>query len=293
MNNNTVAFIGGMMGMIGYGTADFFSKKTVDKIGIIKSLLYAKLIETVILSIFLLKDSSLPRLTLKNIIFLALFSIFSTIGYLALYKGFKIGKISIISSVTSTQVVITAIFSFLVFGEIFSKYKIIALIFIIIGIFFTAVNVKELKNNLRAHGLSKGVLEASCVVIIFGAWIPLWDQFVEGPGWIIWSLFLNIFMMGILFFYGIFFKKKFMRLGKGAPYFWILFIAIFEGMANIGNTWAFNGSNNTTSIITAITSSYPLITVMLGYVFLRERLALSQYLGITSIIIGLSIMPFL
>lgn len=293
MSNNTVAIIGGMMGMIGYGVADFFSKKTIDKIGIIKSLFYAKLIETLLISLYLFKDSSLPRLTVKNIIFVIFFSVFSTIGYLALYRAFKIGKLSIISSITSAQALSTVIFTFFIFGEIFSKYKVTALIFVIIGIFLTALNLKELKNNLRSYGISKGVLEASCVVIIFGALIPLWDQFVEGPGWIIWVLFSNLFMMAILIFHETFLKKGTMKPGKGVPYFWILFLAIFEGMGNIGNTWAFNGSTNTTSIITAITSSYPLITVILGYVFLRERLQLSQYLGIVSIIIGLSIMPFL
>lgn len=65
-------------------------------------------------------------------------------------------------------------------------------------------------------------------------------------------------------------------------------IAVFEAIAGFGNSWALNATENSTSIIIAISSAFPLVTMLLGYIFLKERLVLNQYIGAFMIIGGIA-----
>ena len=50
----TIAVLAGLGGMLGWGAADFFAKKTIDKIGAIASLVWAHIFGTTILAIAVL-----------------------------------------------------------------------------------------------------------------------------------------------------------------------------------------------------------------------------------------------
>ncbi|KKT67150.1 MAG: hypothetical protein UW60_C0012G0036 [Candidatus Woesebacteria bacterium GW2011_GWA2_44_33] len=164
--------------MFGYGFADFFAKKAVDRIGNLKALIYSQLFAGVLTAIYFFRDASFPDLKPSNILIIVAFGFFNTVGYLALYRAFQIGKLSVVSPISSTFVVLAAVISFLFFGEIFSQTKIIALVLVVVGIVFTSVNLRELRNGIDISDLSKGVPEALLVFLIFGFYVPFWDRFI-------------------------------------------------------------------------------------------------------------------
>jgi drug/metabolite transporter (DMT)-like permease len=292
MNNITIAIVGGLVGMLGYGISDFIAKKSIDKIGNLKTLFYTQLFGVFFLLFYFIKDISVPVFDFKNVVSILLFGFFNTIGYLALYRAFEKGKLSIVSPISSSYAILAAVVSFLFFGETFSQIKIITLFLIILGILLTATDLNSLKSGLGRKDLSKGVPEALLVLLVFGIYVPFWDKFLSGPGWVVWVILVRLVLAFILLIYQCVIKKDNLKFsGKNLIYL-LLFTSLFEAIGSFGSSWGYHSSVSTTSIVTAITSTYPFITALLAFTFLKERLAINQYAGIAIIILGLALSPF-
>ncbi|MFH1863720.1 MAG: EamA family transporter, partial [bacterium] len=236
---------------------------------------------------------SMPSFDLKNIITIFLFGFFNMIGYLALYKSFEVGKLSVVSPISSSYVILASLVSFFFFGETFSNLKIITLVLIICGVILTAIDIKGIRDGLDLRDLSKGVPEALLVFLIFGIYVPFWDKFLEGSGWVIWVILVRIILAFFLVIYRKVIQKKDLGFNGKGLFYLLIFVAFFEALGSFGSSWGYHSSSNTTSIVTAATSTYPLITATLAFVFLKERLARYQYAGIALIILGLAISPFI
>lgn len=292
MNNFVIALVGGLLGMLGYGISDFAAKKAIDKIGNLKTLFYTQLLGVVFLLLYFVKDTTLPLINANNIFAILIFGLFNTIGYLALYKAFEVGKLSIVSPISSSYAILAAIVSFVFFGEIFSTYKIAILSLILLGILLTAIDLKSLRDGLSKKDLLEGVPEALTVLFIFGIYAPFWDKFISEPGWIFWVILIRLIMAAFLIIYQMIIKKNNLSV-KGSKFFYLLiFVSFFEAVGSFGSSWGYHFSVSTTSIVAAVTSTYPLVTAILAFTFLKERLAVNQYIGITLIIFGLVLSPF-
>ena len=294
MNNLVIALFGGLAGMVGYGVADFLAKKTIDKLGSRKTLFYSQLVGFLFIALYLFKDSSLPIISFKNVIYISLFGIFFALGYLSLYKAFEIGKISIVSPISSSFILLTAGVSFLFFGEPFSNLKIISVALVGLGIILIAINLKEFQKGFSWSSVSKGLPQALLAFLIFGLYFPFWDKFIEGPGWAVWTILARVPLIFFLFFSMGLSKKESLKLDikQKSLIYLLVFIAFFEALAGLSNSWAFNASAGTTSVVVAATATYPLVTILLAHLFLQERLAKNQYVGIGLIMGGLILMPF-
>lgn len=293
MNNLSIAIIGGALGMFGYGISDFLAKRAIDQIGVLKTLLYSQVIGVILLSLYLIQNPALPVFSFERLVTVIAFGILSAIGYVALYRAFEIGKIGIVSPISSSFVILAAIVSYVFFGEFFSALKTLALSLVIIGILLTAIDVKNLRNSLRQSAVSKGVPQALLVFLIFGIKEPLWDRFVEGQGWVVWVVLVKIVLALVLFVYAGVVQHQGVQIKQRLLVFWLILVALFETVASLGNSWAYNASTNTTSVIVAVTSVYPLISAFLAFALLRERLLTHQYFGVGITISGLVLLPFL
>ncbi len=221
MHQSIMAILGGVAGMIGYGSADFFAKKTIDRIGILKSVFYSQLISVIFLLLFLFQDPSMPVLNIQVIITLVLFGFFWAAGYLALYRAFEVGKISVVSPITSAFAALAAINSFLFFREPFSFLKLIAIVLITIGVVLTAIDLKELKKGLKLNDLVKGVPEAFFVLLIFGFFWPLWDQFTSRGGWVILTIIMRMVAVTTFFLYALLLRKESLSLSLSLVFIWL------------------------------------------------------------------------
>ncbi|MDP1710091.1 MAG: EamA family transporter, partial [bacterium] len=284
--------LGGFLAMVGYGVSDFLAKKAIDKIGNLKVLFYTQLIGAVFMLLYFIGDRTIPVFDLKNIISVVTFGFFNAAGYLALYKSFEMGKLSIVSPISSSSAILAAVISFLFFGETFSTLKILSLLLVLSGIVLAAIDPKGLKNGFGKKDLSKGVPEALMVFLIFGIYVPFWDKFLNNPGWIVWVILVRLVLAFFLIFYQKSILKKELSLKLNKIIYLLIVVAIFEAAGSFGSSWGLHASVNTTSIVAAVTSTYPLITAILAFIFLKERLMASQYVGIGFIITGLLISPF-
>ena len=139
MSPITVAITSGVISMIGWGLADIFAKKGIDKVGYHKALIYIQATGLALALPFLIFQSGGIDLSIRNLLILLIFAILDVGGYLLLYKAYEIGKVSVLNPITSTWAVLAAIVSFLFFGESFTSQKVIAFILVMVGIVFTSI----------------------------------------------------------------------------------------------------------------------------------------------------------
>jgi len=289
MSTIMIALIAGLTGMLAWGVADFFAKKTIDQIGDIKTLIASQFIGGSFLTIyFLIKNLSIPSITLNIFVYILILAVLDSIGYLLLYKAFQKGVMSIVSPIAASAAGFSVIVSFLIFKEKITSSGLMGIILIFLGILVTSTDIKDLKKNLFKSNLKAGVLEALGVMVFLGLWFVLWDNFISGKEWIFWLLILK-FLMGILLSIYFYFTSKGENLFTGyKPVIWILIpVAILDVVAYLGTTWGYSVSSNTTGLITVLSNAYSVPVIILSYIFLKERVTIQQFVGICCIILGI------
>ena len=107
-----------MSGMLGWGVADFFAKKTIDKIGDLKTLIGSQIIGGLfLLAYFLTTGTQIPRVTGTLLFYVTALAILDGAGYLMLYKAFQKGVMSIVSPIGASAAGASALIAVFLFGE--------------------------------------------------------------------------------------------------------------------------------------------------------------------------------
>src|SRR5258706_9392782 len=104
-NELFIAVLAGLGGMLGWGLADFFAKKTIDQIGDIASLAWAHIFGTLVIFgvilykvIFLNYKIGIPH-NPHTWLILLFFGVLQATVYYFVYKGFGKGQVSLLSPV--------------------------------------------------------------------------------------------------------------------------------------------------------------------------------------------------
>ena len=278
MSNVVLALVGGIGSMFGYGSSDYYAKTIINKIGDVLSLVYVQLIGAILLFLYFLIDPVLPDFdTWKVITFLSM-GFFYSLGYFLLYRAFEIGKMSVVSPISSIYSVLAAIIVF---------------VLIVLGVILTSFNLREVKGKISLSDLSKGTFEALGAACIFGVFFPIWDKLIEGDGWIVWLIFLRMHIVVTISVFYLLMQKKNLADFRVKKKLWVrlLLVSVLEVFAFYILSYSLNKVEGYTSIIVAIQSSYSIVTAVFAYILLKERLAMNQYIGVGLIVAGLVLFP--
>lgn len=278
MNELFIAITAGLGGMLGWGFSDFFAAKAIklQKITEIQANFTLWLMTSVFMwALVILTGQSLQVLTLNIIVQLFVFTAMNMAAYLLFFRALHIGNLSTISTIFSTYAVGATIISILFFGEYVTPFRLLALFIIFLGI--AAVSIQNTKKLTAIKGLGQ-ILAAA---LLFAIFFPLWDNFLVAHGgaifWVAW-----VDSLVALFFY-IYIKFKKLRVTKIST---TVSLAALANAIAIGLTnWGF-ATTSMTSVIVVVASGVPLISAILGYKVLKERLILIQYIGIAGILFG-------
>jgi drug/metabolite transporter (DMT)-like permease len=177
--------------MVSWGTADFFAKKAVDKVGNSVALLINQAVALGPICIFAFLTSPLPELSLDLVLLIILTGSLSLTGYFYLYKGFRKGSISVVSPISASWFVITALVAAVAFSEALTPLHIGGIGVVFIGVFLVSTNLSELKHSIR-QGRNNGVVEALISMVTWGFAFALIKPIVEVTGPIMALLFTRV-----------------------------------------------------------------------------------------------------
>jgi len=294
MNPYSIALLAGLSGMLGWGIADFFAKKTIDKIGDLKTLIGSQIIGGLFLLVyFLLTKQAFPAVTGTMVLCVSALALLDGAGYLLLYRAFQKGVVSVVSPIAASAAGFSVLIAVFLFKESLSVYGFIGVSMIFLGILITSADFGDLKKNFSKVNLNNGIPEAIAVVVFIGLWFPLWDKFVEGKDWLFWLIVLKL-IMGIMlcaYFYITNRGKNLIR-GYTSVITILIPVAVLDAFAYLGTTWGYSATTNTTSLITVIANAYSIPTIILAYGFLNERIRRQQAWGIACILGGIVVSSF-
>ncbi len=219
-----------------------------------------------------------------------------TLGYI----GLRYLEVSINSPVSNTSGAIAGILAFVVLGKTMSILQLIAVSMITIGLITIGIIERDIaerekrENNVNIDKKYKiGAIALSFP--IFYAIIDALGTFLDdvylsnlmSPEEALISYELTFLLCGILALVYIIFVKKerFFVLQEKDK----LFAAIFETLGQFFYVYALN----TNSIVVApMIASYSIVSVILGRIFLKEKLMYKQYIVVGFVMFGVFILGF-
>ncbi len=286
-----IALLAGLGGMLGWGFADFFAKKTIDQIGYIVSLAWAHIFGTLIFAgvvfyrfIFgghqIIVPSNLGTWSL-----LIFFGILQAAVYFFVYKGFGKGQVSILDPIFASFSGLTAILSIVVFGEIISGHLVVALVIIFCGVLLINVDFQALR--LKRFNFVKvgGFREVAIATLLAALWTLFWSKFIEDQDWASYALWMYLFMTLAILVIVKFQKINLLVVKRGIWKFLIL-IGLCETIAYLSISLGYSVTSRT-SIIALLSGAFSLPTIILARVFLKEKVTKIQTIGSIVIIAGI------
>lgn len=290
-----IAILAGLGGMLGWGLADFFAKKTIDKIGDVQSLAWAGVFGCGVFALaalyqIFINGSSLtiPQDALTWLL-LAFFGVLQAAVYLFAYKGFGKGQVALLNPVFASFSGIVALVSILFLGEPTSGLRILILLIIFGGVILMSIDAEALRARRIAFTHVPGFREILIATVLAAAWTVLWYLFVNGKDWVAYALYMFVFMTIAVFVFA-WGKRLSLRVGGGNIWLFIALIGISETIAYLAITLGY-GATSLTSVVAVLSGGFSLPTIVLAYIFLRERITAIQWVGCVLIVAGVMILP--
>lgn len=286
-----IAVLGGLAGMLGWGLADFFAKKTIDEIGDVSTLALANIFGTltflVIIIFSFLYLGYTPQFpnTGTQWLGVAFFGALQGAVYLFAYKGFGEGQIAVLNPVFASYSGLAALISILALSEVATAGRLVSLAVIFSGIIALSLDLGGLRsmriNLIKTPGL-KPVLMAA---LLASFWTLGWDMFIGGQDWLFFALFMFISMTVSVLAYA---KAKKIKLEVKKQVIWkyLFLIGFAEAIAYVGVSLGL-GKTSLTSVVALLSGAFSLPTIVLARIFLKEKVARIQTIGTLVIIAGI------
>ena len=246
----------------------------------------AGLISVILLTFVFTTSINVPTLV---IILFPIAAIVYSAGYLFFFKGFEIGHISIVAATMNLWAVFTMLFAFIFMGQRLSMIQTLGVLLIISGVTLASVNWNDIKN--RKFQLSSGVKEAVLGAFFFGIFWNISEIISEEVGWLLTTLLVKFGIVLFLLIFSFLVKREISLTNTAArtKYAIVLMGVVEAGAVAVVNYGLTIGD---AILITPIASALSIVTIALAVIFLKDKVAKLQGLGIITAIIGIVVTAF-
>lgn len=299
----SIGIIAALVAMFCWGIADFLQAMVIKKIGSLKTMFFSSLLGILPTFVFFFYFFEIGKIHIDTFSFLLLFfaGLVDVTGVYNFMKSFELGDISVVTPISASYSLITVILAFLFLGESLSFLKIISIIIIISGIVLVSTDIKKLKTLNTA----KGVKESLIALVVWGFYFFMMGVVskrliaynISAFGSTLFdakvSVAINLFFFtslinGLLMilFSGLKDINRNISILKTKNV--LLFIIINFILYTIA--WVavnYGIAQDLVSIVTPVSSLYPALTVILAWIFLKEKLVLNQKIGIATTLVGI------
>jgi drug/metabolite transporter (DMT)-like permease len=286
----------GLAAAIGWGTGDFLVRGATRSVGSFRSLLYMQLFgATFIVIIGLLTgnaSSGLGVVTAPLMIIILLEALVSLSGTAFLYKSFSVGVLAIVSPIASSYAAVTLILS-LLSGERLTEWRTIGILCALIGVILASIEHHS-SDNPHPDGLTRrawrtppGVGFAIGAAIAYG--IAFWINgfyIIPVVGGFTAVLILRCVSLLLLPVIGLLTRQK-MTVPHRRAALILLSVGIIDTLAFLAAS--LGAATEQVSVVTVMSSLFSAWTVLLAWVFLRERPSRIQWIGIVLIMVGIAL----
>jgi drug/metabolite transporter (DMT)-like permease len=284
----------GISAALGWGVADFSARFASRRIGAFRTLMLMQMFGFMALSLYLERTGAFSRVVApgwRPWVFAILAGLINTVSSLSLYRSFEVGVISIAGPVSSSYPALTVALAMLS-GERISPLRGAGLALTFLGLILAAITFapdpnltsQERKNASGAH-LSKGAAWAIVAAVGYGVmfwWLGFHVVPLVGSAISVWVVRLTT--LSVLVLIGVPTGRSF-PLPRGNVWWLLLVVGLMDTAAFVANN-AGMGSGHV-AVVSVLASLYGAVTILLSWIFLRERIDRSQWFGIFLIFVGI------
>ncbi len=277
----------GLTAAVGWGVGDFLARFVAREIGAFRCLFYFQFFGLAAVSAYLLATGELAALAAigpEAWGWMAVGCALNIYASFALFRSFEIGVLTLVSPIAASYGAITGALSYLS-GERLGATKTIALAVVLIGVILTSTGPAADRSQRSWHRLPPGVPWALSGAVTFGMlfWLlgfriaPAFGSVL--PVWLF--RLVTPFVLALLAVP----LGQGLALPRGRIWWLIGVVGLLDTGAFLASTWGLTLGNVT--LTTVLTSLFSAITVLLAAIFLRERIAPWQWVGVVLLVIGI------
>jgi drug/metabolite transporter (DMT)-like permease len=300
--NVSLAILLGLTGAFSWGAADFAARFASRRVGAYRTLFFMQFFGFLALSAYLKWTIGFSGVApgWRPWALAIAAGILNMVGSLALYHSFEIGTMSIVGPVSSSYPALTVALS-LLSGERIHALRAAGLAVTLLGVILAATSFASQAKSATtavapagsataaggetAHAhLSKGVGWAIFAALAFGVMFWFLGFYVVplvGSAVSVWVMRLTALVSLALVAAPV---GQSIRLPRGGVWWLLLAVGVLDTGAFVANNAGL--STGQVSVVSVLASLYGAVTVLLSWIFLRERLERSQWLGIVLIFAG-------
>ncbi len=284
MSTTILSILLGIGGMFGWGIYDFLGGVFAKQIGAFKSLFWSQLAGLISIFLLAIVFKSSINVPVLVIILSTIAAILYSAGYLFFFKGFEIGNVSIIAATMNLWAVFTMLFAFIFMRQRLSVLQTLGVLMIILGATLASLNWSDIRN--QRFQLSAGVKEAVFGAFFFGVFWNVSEIISEKVGWLLTTLFIKFGIILFLLIFSLLAKQKIglTKISTKTKTIILLMGVIEAGAVALVNYGLTIGD---AILITPIASALSIVTITLAIIFLKDKVAKIQGLGIVTAIAGI------
>jgi drug/metabolite transporter (DMT)-like permease len=285
-NSLVIATLAGLGGMLGWGFADFFAKKTIDKTDDLTTLFWSQYIGVIPVLLIFLFTFDIPKLSTFQFASLVPLGVVSGLSYLLLYRGFSKGKISLLSPIFASYAAVVVLLSALIFHESIPLHQGLAIAIVFAGLLLANGDPREIRTLLNSRGPKiGGVTEVGSAMLIYSLWLVLLDRLLKGHSWVFIILMIRTISVITLLFYAIG-KNHPLKIQNKSLWKYLVAIGVFDVAAYSSVAYGFSHTASL-SIVAVLSAAFSVPTIILAHLFLKERATRLQALATLVIIVGI------
>lgn len=286
MDNQTTAVLISLIPFFAFGLTNALSKKYVNLLGSSQSIIYRNTIVIILLFITLLGFINESHFILKEIILGVFLSAISYFGLYFFYKGLELGKVGLVAPISHTRVFLASLIGITFLGDSITNLQFISIIIIFIGSALISLNLRSIKSSVifsKKSGLGFALLAA----LFWGSTFPFFSHFSTVLGAFLFSFILEVTVLAMSLVTTLKTEGKIKLEPAKIKKYWLglLIIGALSALASFSMNLAYKTGE--ISIVSAITSASPMISIIYAGIIFKERLTRQQYIASFLIIIGI------
>ena len=193
-----------------------------------------------------------------------------SLGYVFFYRGLERGMVSIVSPLSASWLAVTTVMAAILFNESIGLAKGSLIVLVLVGILLTSARG-------RSGASLGGVWYGLTAMLTFGIAFSLWKPIVEEVGPFIAVVSVRLVATVALGSYLSVRRPVGATFTRGAV-FMVIASAVLDSLGFVAYNLGIETED--VSLIAPISASYPVVTLVLAWVFLRERVSAVQMTGI-------------
>ena len=273
----------GLIAAVVFGVGDLVAVVAVRRLGIIRLMLWSHIAAVVIATPYLALGAELHAIPLTHFAILGAMVVLILGALVTFYKGLQAGPVALVSPIVSAHLVLVIILSVLFLGEDLGSVQVLGIAIAITGIVFASITVDSPSLN-RTH-LGKGVSYALLAMATSGLFAFGIGAMSQELGWFLPIYLIRVGSLAIL----IPVQRATRSMSLWSPSLPIILVAAMVGILQFIGLAAYGmgAQGGSVSLVAAGFMIYPIIPIIGGFVFFKERLVPRQAFGLASVLMGL------